>query len=59
VNENNNIYFIFNNKNEKGKKFKKTLKNYLNINIEFNENFTKIIFKENLLNIKKYLKKIY
>ena len=55
VKENNNIYFIFNNKNENGKKIQNNIKNYFNINVEFNENFDKIIFKENLLNIKNYL----
>ena len=55
VKENNKIYFIFDNKNENGKKIQNSFNNYFNINVYFNENFDKIIFKENSLNLKNYL----
>ena len=55
VKENKNIYFIFNNKSENGKIIQKNLNNYFKINIEFNEDFDKIIFNTNSLNINKYI----
>ena len=55
IKENKNIYFIFNNENENGKIIQKNLSNYFKINIEFNQDFDKIIFDTNSLNINKYI----